>query len=181
MGHLPRGSAEATAAATDEDAENDEEEKAAKDEDPLRLQTAFPCRNHSIRFIPIDSGHNRIKIPIHSGYNCIKRIRYTTTLLFFILLVSPSSSSSVVLRKSVLVEAAFHLLAQFVFSIAWQRFPQRPPNSVQQLLQEVFVHIGITCFIRAGLLGGDLNSLPVACPKNHGQGKDDDGEADCRE
>jgi len=42
---LPRGSAEATAAATDEDAENDEEEKAAKDEDPLRLQTAFPCRN----------------------------------------------------------------------------------------------------------------------------------------
>ena len=42
---LPRGSAEATAAATDEDAENDEEEKAAKDEDPLGLQTAFPCRN----------------------------------------------------------------------------------------------------------------------------------------
>jgi len=103
---LPRGSAEATAAATDEDAENDEEEKAAKDEDPLRLQTAFPCRNHLIHFIPIDSGHNRIKIPIHRGYNCIKRIRWTTTLLFFILLVSPSSSSSVVLRKSVLVEAA---------------------------------------------------------------------------
>jgi len=178
---LPRGSAEATAAATDEDAENDEEEKAAKDEDPLRLQTAFPCRNHLIHFIPIDSGHNRIKIPIHRGYNCIKRIRWTTTLLFFILLVSPSSSSSVVLRKSVLVEAAFHLLAQFVFSIARQRFPQRPPNSVQQLLQEVFVHIGITCFICASLLGGDLNSLPVARPKNHGQGKDDDGEADCRE
>jgi len=104
MGHLPRGSAEATAAATDEDAENDEEEKAAKDEDPLRLQTAFPCRNHSIRFIPIDSGHNRIKIPIHSGYNCIKRILETKKVSmknfqnklkkFFTVTPLPFSSSS---------------------------------------------------------------------------------------
>jgi len=86
---LPRGSAEAAAAATDEDAEEDEEEKAAKDEDPLWLQTAFPCRNHLIK-IPIDSGHNRIKISIHGGYNCIKGIRWAATL-FFILLRPPSS------------------------------------------------------------------------------------------
>jgi len=130
--------------------------------------------------IPIDSGHNRIKISIHGGYNCIKGIRWAATLFFILLLAGPPLRS-VVLGKGVLVEAAFHLFAKFVFSIAWQRFAQRPPYSVQQLLQEVLVHIGITCFIRASLLGGDLNPLPVACPKNHGQDKDEDGEADCGE
>ena len=112
----------------------------------------------------------------------------------------------------VFVEAAFHLSAQLVLSIAGQRFGgQRIPYSIQQLLHELWVHFGLakihgvrkylysmtfryehslfqklklvwlslewvkgtyrTCFICALLLGGDLNSLLIACPQNHRQGK----------
>jgi len=145
------GSAEADAAAADKEGEEDEEEEAAKDQNPEGLQTACPCWSH-LCIIPVCIHHNRL----------IKIIRWRTPLLCVL------SVGGV----SVLVEAALHLPAQLVLPVAEQWFGEQGlPYSVQELLHEDWVHIGLTCLICALLLRCHLNSLPIACPKNQRQGK----------